>query len=410
MFGASALYHRGTWSPPTASRLLQLDHTAIFLLIAGTYTPIALLAMDGTAHVVTLTAVWLRRDGRHRVRVDADPRAPGYVTTVYMFLGWICAFAFVPLYDSTGWWGVGLIAGRGLCYTIGAIVHAARKPDPWPETFGYHEIFHVFVILAALLHYCAIGASCSRWTDLRVGPRAAQPRVLGRRRRRLPGRARRDLAAAHVGGVADPRGGAGLLGDVGGARRPRVRLRRGAVVGRAHGRRRRASSGSTSRAASCATHARSATRPDATVPLVCASGEAVPLADASFDLVFCDHGAMSFCDPDRSVPEVARLLRPGGRLVFSHATPWPYLAWNFKRERVGRRLRRSYFGMRRFDDGGGDGTVDFQLPVRRVDPLLPAHGLVVDDLVELRTRSTRAPRSTTSTPAGLAAGRPSRSG
>ena len=69
------------------------------------------------------------------------------------------------------------------------------------------------------------------------------------------------------------------------------------------------------------------------MPLVCASGEAVPFADATFDLVFCDHGAMSFCDPDRSVPEVARLLRPGGRLVFSHSTPWPYLTWNPKRER-----------------------------------------------------------------------------
>ena len=84
------------------------------------------------------------------------PAPRGYVTTVYMCLGWIGAFAFVPLYDSTGWPGVLLIAGGGLCYTIGAIVHAARRPDPWPATFGYHEIFHGFVILAALMHYCAI--------------------------------------------------------------------------------------------------------------------------------------------------------------------------------------------------------------------------------------------------------------
>jgi len=128
------------------------------------------------------------------------------------------------------------------------------------------------------------------------------------------------------------------------------------------------------------------------VPLVCASGEAVPFADATFDLVFCDHGAMSFCDPDHSVREVARLLRPGGRLVFSHTTPWPYLAWNFKRERVGRRLRRSYFGMRRFEDGGRMGTVDFQLPYGEWIRLLRANGLVVDDLVELR-----APKHATTT-------------
>jgi len=156
MFGASALYHRGSWSPSTARRLLQLDHTAIFLLIAGTYTPIALLAMDGTQQVLTLSAVWLVAAAGIVFEWMPIPAPRGYVTTVYMVLGWIGAFAFVPLYESTGWWGVGLIVLGGLCYTVGAIVHAARRPDPWPETFGYHEIFHVFVILAALLHYCAI--------------------------------------------------------------------------------------------------------------------------------------------------------------------------------------------------------------------------------------------------------------
>jgi SAM-dependent methyltransferase len=120
------------------------------------------------------------------------------------------------------------------------------------------------------------------------------------------------------------------------------------------------------------------------VPLVCASAEAVPFTDASFDLVFCDHGAMSFCDPDVSVAEAARLLRVGGRLVFSHTTPWPYLTWNFERERVGRRLRRSYFGMRQFDDGEGQGTIDFQLPYGEWIRCFRRHGLVVDDLVELR--------------------------
>jgi SAM-dependent methyltransferase len=120
------------------------------------------------------------------------------------------------------------------------------------------------------------------------------------------------------------------------------------------------------------------------VRLLCASGEAVPLTDASLDLVLCDHGAMSFCEPDHAVAEVARLLRPGGRLVFSHTTPWPYLAWNFERERVGRRLRRSYFGIRRFDDGAGEGTVDFQLPYGEWIRCFRRHGLVVDDLVELR--------------------------
>jgi hemolysin III len=156
MFGASALYHRGNWSLTTARRLLQLDHTAIFLLIAGTYTPIALLAMSGTEQVLTLAAVWLVAAAGIVFEWMPIPAPRGYVTTVYIGLGWIGAFAFVPLYEETGWWGVGLLAVGGLCYMVGAIVHAARQPDPWPEVFGYHEIFHVFVILAALLHYCAI--------------------------------------------------------------------------------------------------------------------------------------------------------------------------------------------------------------------------------------------------------------
>lgn len=128
------------------------------------------------------------------------------------------------------------------------------------------------------------------------------------------------------------------------------------------------------------------------VALVCASAEAVPLAAAAFDLVMCDHGALSFCDPDRAVAECARLLRTGGRLIFSHTTPWPYLAWNFEKERVGRRLRRSYFGIRRFDDGAGEGTIDFQLPYGEWIRCFRRHRLAVDDLVELR-----APKAATTT-------------
>ncbi len=122
----------------------------------------------------------------------------------------------------------------------------------------------------------------------------------------------------------------------------------------------------------------------AAVALVCASGESVPLADESFDVVFCDHGAMSFCDPHRSVPEVARLLRPGGRFAFSQVTPWPYLTWSTRRDQVTRKLRASYFGMRRFDDSGGAGTIDFQLAYGDWIRLFRDHGFVVDDLIELR--------------------------
>ncbi len=118
------------------------------------------------------------------------------------------------------------------------------------------------------------------------------------------------------------------------------------------------------------------------VRLVCAAGESVPLRDASFDLVFCDHGAMSFCDPERSVPEIARLLRAGGRLVFNKATLIYYLCWNAAKRKQTRRLQTPYFDQRVFDFE--EGTVDFQLPYGDWIRLFGTHGLVVDDLVELR--------------------------
>jgi SAM-dependent methyltransferase len=118
------------------------------------------------------------------------------------------------------------------------------------------------------------------------------------------------------------------------------------------------------------------------VPLVAASGEAVPFRDASFDVVFCDHGAMSFCDPDVTLPEVARVLRPNGLLAFSQATPLLYLTWDERRERQDTRLHRSYFDLGRLELG--DGTIDFQLPHGEWFRQFREHGFVVDDFIELR--------------------------
>jgi SAM-dependent methyltransferase len=128
----------------------------------------------------------------------------------------------------------------------------------------------------------------------------------------------------------------------------------------------------------------------ARVPLVCASGEQVPFAADSFDVVFCDHGVMSFCDPRVTVPEVARVLRPGGRFVFAHSTPWGYLTWDERRDRMTRRLREPYFDIGMIDSG--EGTVDFQLTYGDWIRLFRRHDFVVDDLVELR-----APKHATTT-------------
>jgi SAM-dependent methyltransferase len=129
------------------------------------------------------------------------------------------------------------------------------------------------------------------------------------------------------------------------------------------------------------THARR----DATsteLPLVCATGTATPFRSTSFDLVFCDHGALSFCDPDPAVAECARVLRRGGRLVFNHATLLHSLCWSEKRDRHGRKLRRPYFGVRAFD--WGEGTIDFHLPYGEWIRCFRRHGFAVEDLVELQ--------------------------
>ena len=116
-------------------------------------------------------------------------------------------------------------------------------------------------------------------------------------------------------------------------------------------------------------------------PLVHASAEAVPLADASFDVVFCDHGAMTFADPYRTVPEAARLLRPGGLFAFSHHSPIETICWPLDADEVGEQLALDYFGMHRIDV---DDEVCFQLPYGDWIRLFRANRFVVEDLIELQ--------------------------
>lgn len=126
-------------------------------------------------------------------------------------------------------------------------------------------------------------------------------------------------------------------------------------------------------------HARSASP---TLPLLAADAEQLPFADAAFDIVFCDHGAMSFCDPERTLPEVSRVLRAGGLLAFCTATPLLYLTWNAEKSRQSRRLHQTYddLGLIDFDDG----TFDWVLSPGTWIRLLRAHGFDVEALVELR--------------------------
>jgi hemolysin III len=159
MFGASALYHRIDWKSLAARRWMRrLDHSMIYLLIAGTYTPFALLVLDGGLAQAVLIAVW----GGALLGIGLKllwPDTPKWLTAaVYVTLGWVAVIAFPQLASELGPVGMTLVAGGGLLYTAGAVVYALRRPDPSPAVFGYHEIFHVLVIAAALLQFVAVAA------------------------------------------------------------------------------------------------------------------------------------------------------------------------------------------------------------------------------------------------------------
>jgi SAM-dependent methyltransferase len=126
-------------------------------------------------------------------------------------------------------------------------------------------------------------------------------------------------------------------------------------------------------------HARAAS---ATLPIVAADAELLPFAAGAFDIVFCDHGAMSFCDPERTLPEVARVIRGGGLFAFCNATPYTYLAWDAAKEKVTRRLTRTYDDLGRQDFG--EGTIDWVLGPGDWVRLLRTHGFDIEDLRELR--------------------------
>jgi hemolysin III len=158
MFGASAIYHRVPWrSLRVRAWMRRIDHSMIPLLIAGTYTPFALLAFHGRVADAVLIAVWCGAAAGivlNLVWVDA----PTWVTAaVYLALGWVGIAALPELFD-VGIAPALLVLAGGALYTVGAVTYALRRPNPRPAVFGYHEIFHLFVIGAAVMHYVAIAA------------------------------------------------------------------------------------------------------------------------------------------------------------------------------------------------------------------------------------------------------------
>ena len=157
LFGVSALYHRVNWRSLTVHDWMRrLDHSMIFVLIAGSYTPFAVLALHGALAVAILLAVWAGAGlGVAFNLVWRD--APTWLrSALYVGLGWIAVAAAPQLRAAIGIGGVALLGLGGVLYTLGAVVYAVRRPDPVPAVFGYHELFHILVIAAAALQYAVI--------------------------------------------------------------------------------------------------------------------------------------------------------------------------------------------------------------------------------------------------------------
>ena len=154
-FGMSALYHRPTWTPTVRSRLARLDHAAVYLLIAGSYTPFGLLVMSRGWAVPVLAVVWSGAFLAILLKM-VWARTPKWLSAaIGLALGWVGVVAFPQLLKLQSP-GVALVVSGGLLYTAGAIVYARRRPDPSPGVFGYHELFHVLTLAATACLYVAI--------------------------------------------------------------------------------------------------------------------------------------------------------------------------------------------------------------------------------------------------------------
>jgi hemolysin III len=156
MFGISALYHRGNWTPAWRRRLQRLDHAMIFLLIAGTATPAFLLTTRGAFRLTCLIVIWALTVTAGAIHM-AWMRAPELlVGTTFVGLGWVAGLALPEVWLHSGTAAGALILAGGLLYTAGALSYHRRRPDPNPSVFGYHEVFHAYVCAAATFQYIAI--------------------------------------------------------------------------------------------------------------------------------------------------------------------------------------------------------------------------------------------------------------
>jgi hemolysin III len=156
LYGVSSSYHRFKWSPAARERMKRADHGTIFVMIAATYTPVCLLVLHGSLRVDLLVGVWLAALSGLLLALLGVSQRHGIGFALYLSMGWLGAVAVPALLHRVGGGGLALLITGGLLYTVGAVVLASRKPDPFPRVFGYHEVWHSMVIAASACHWFLI--------------------------------------------------------------------------------------------------------------------------------------------------------------------------------------------------------------------------------------------------------------
>ena len=156
LYGVSAAYHRGQWSARALRYMRHLDHCMIYVLIAGTYTPVVLLALRPSWGISLLVAAWIGAAAGIMITVLRLERWPAVGFTLYLVLGWLAIVAAPQLAASLSAVELTLLALGGVLYTVGAITLATNRPNPSPAVFGYHEIWHTFVVSASASHFALV--------------------------------------------------------------------------------------------------------------------------------------------------------------------------------------------------------------------------------------------------------------
>ena len=153
LYGASTIYHTLKVSAEKTALLRRIDHMMIFVLIAGTYTPVCLVPLAGKWGTILLSAIWAIAIAGVFMKIFWMGAPRWLSTMIYVVMGWLSITAFVPLLKAVGWGGFGMLLGGGIAYTVGALIYAQKKPNlAILKSFGFHEIFHVFVMIGSAFH------------------------------------------------------------------------------------------------------------------------------------------------------------------------------------------------------------------------------------------------------------------